>query len=292
MPHANVVGAGIAGPMAAITLRENGYEVDAWEIRAADDLHSDGILNIKNEVWRILKAHNVRCVDTRQLIAQSEYDDSLDDQWHNITWTDLHLSLVERATELGARFHYASPFIGPTTDLTVRSTGVGTAKEVTTGRYMGVVVARGLAYQFTGKAWQWVRELPNTDVAIGDTRDGASIAAFLHRSNVTLRTTYTPELPPELIDLSKRWRRLFETVPMWQIAPLSDWLVPERMINGTTVRIGDANGQMRPNTASGANLALSEASDVALLVRRSTLSEKGRLFNRREKYELGLTRPL
>lgn len=294
--HANIIGSGIAGPRAAITLREQGYTVDVWEARTRADLHSDGILNINGAVWNALLAHGVNCVDTRQLIPSDEYGLFPPEQeFHNITWTDLHLSLTERAEELGAVFHYGAPFRGEPADLTICATGVGSAKEVTQSHYTGYVVARGLSYQLTGEAWQWVTELPNVTIAIGDIRTGASVAAFIPRENATLRTTYTPEMPDELSGLSLRWHRLFETVPVWQIAPLSDWDVPNTMFHtrggSPEVRIGDANGQMRPNTASGANLALKEAGSGELLIQRSSLAEWRYLNDRKIKHDLGLTRP-
>jgi hypothetical protein len=284
--HANIIGSGIAGPMAAITLRENDISVDVWESRAERDLHSDGILGIKPETWVTLHNHYV---NAEQYLLPG-------DPPGDIVWTDLHHALTDRATALGARFHYGQTFKGDPSDLTVRATGVGSAKDVTTSHYTGYVIVRGLAYQFSGVSWvgQTSQETDGKAwyLMAGDTREGTSITAFLPRENPTMRTTYTTERPAEFETLPLRWSRLLETVPQFQVAPMSDWDVPNRMITRegqtTVIRIGDSNGQMRPRTSMGANLAIAEASNVELLVLNSLRDELGLLQNRQDQHKRGI----
>lgn len=287
--HANIIGAGIAGPMAAITLRRHGYEVDVWEQRALQDLRSDGVLGITPESWSLLQ--EVGTDAPSRSLSESGHD--LD----GLVWTDLHQSLAKRAEELGARFHFGKSFTSKTTDLTVWATGVGSAKQVTDSHYTGYTIIRGLAYQLSGETWTEIdgREPDGTNwyLMAADIATGTSVAWFVPRENPTFRTTYSVEDPHEIKDLPTRWTRMLETVPQWQIVPMSDWDVPSKMIHaqpGSTpiVRIGDANGQLRPMTAMGANLALAEASDVDLLIERSRSAEQHHLSLRQWHHDEGI----
>lgn len=286
--RANIIGAGIAGPMAAITLASEGYEVHAYDNRAEADLHSDGVLGITDASWEILTQHHVTGAFRRELPNGG-------DTYHYLVWTDLHRSLVERAEQLGAVFHYGESFAGEMADLTVYATGVGSAKDVTRGVYTGYVIIRGLAYQFSGSSWTAIRERSAEGewlFTAGDTRDGTSIMMLVPRKNVTMRTTYSQAMPPEAGRLSLRWCRLLESVPMFQIAPMSDWDVPAQMITEheghAIVRLGDANGQLRPQTSQGANRAIEEGADKELLVVRSREAEAIHLAARQALYEAGI----
>ena len=139
--RANIIGAGIAGPMAAVTLAASGYQVDAYDSRAAADLRSDGVLGITHASWDVLINSGAQGVVTRQLPNGGDSD------YHYIVWTDLHTSLVERAVELGAVFHYGETLTDEESDadVTVRSTGVGSARQVSHPKYSGYVIVRGLA---------------------------------------------------------------------------------------------------------------------------------------------------
>lgn len=288
--HANVIGSGIAGPMSAITLTENGYQVDVYDNRAAADLHSDGVLGITDASWDILDKHHV--TGARRLELHNGGD-----KYHYLVWTDLHRSLTDRAIELGAQFHYGQTFEDDdTSDLTVVATGVGSAKNVTKGTYTGYAIVRGLAYQFSGSSWtafQTKSEEGEWLFTAGDTRDGTSITMFVPRKNLTMRTTYSQTMPFEAQRLPLRWCRLLETVPMFQIAPMSDWDVPGNLIverePSPVIRIGDANGQLRPKTSMGANRAIAEGSNVELLIHRSKDAEHSLLAARKELHDFGIS---
>lgn len=288
--HANIIGAGVAGPMAAVTLAENGYQVDVYDNRVTADLHSDGVLGIVEESWDILDQHHVTGVRRRELHNGG-------DKYHYLVWTDLHRSLVERAEQLGAQFHYGQTYEGEGADLTVYATGVGSAKDVTKGAYTGYVIVRGLAYQFSGSSWTALQEKsPEGEwlFTAGDTRDGTSVTMFVPRKNATMRTTYTQSAPFEVNRLPLRWSRLLETVSVWQIVPMSDWDVPDRLVQdraaaSPVIRIGDANGQLRPKTSMGANRAIAEGSNLDLLVEQSIDAEHKLLAARRELHDLGIS---
>jgi 2-polyprenyl-6-methoxyphenol hydroxylase-like FAD-dependent oxidoreductase len=284
--------------MSAIVLKTMGYNVTVYDARPAEDLHSDGILGITNDNWLQMQDAGVKLARFQLMntVTNHRTGQTKTSPFQYITWTDLHTALVERATELGAEFVYSVP-VKPgeiKTDLTVLATGVGSAREVSTPTYTGWVVIRGLAYQFAGTPWTDVEPADRSSkwsFKVGDVRDGASITMFVPRPRGLMKTTYTAVAPAEVNELPLRWRRLTESVPIWQIAPLSDWTVPEHMTQGATViRLGDANGQLRPATSMGANLALHEAMSLPRLVQgnaRTRNVEWMLLADRQEQTELG-----
>lgn len=295
---ATIIGAGIVGPMAALVLTLAGYIVNVFEARPKSDLHSDGILGITDLNWqRMLNMGVDLCARELSSISTDETRGiTKSSGFHHITWTDLHNALVERAEEAGAFFRYATQApefesAPELINLRVVATGVGTAKEVSTPDYTGYVVMRGLAYQFSGSSWTTSHgeaESGPYEFNAGDTRDGTSVALFVKRDSVQMRTTYTTTPPPEIDALSLRWKRLLETVPLWQIAPLSDWEVPRQMVDDTnSIRIGDANGQMRPQTSMGANLGLMEAFDV-ISIYASQNAERNHLIERGIQHDRGI----
>lgn len=290
--HVNIIGSGIAGPMAAITLGSLGHTVDVWEQRPESELHSDGILGIKPETLTTLRRFEVSGVFERALEASSDWKGGF------ITWTDLHLSLTEAAQRYAVRFHYGQRFESLNGgDRVVFASGVGSAKEVTVPSYTGYVIFRGLSPYRAGTPWTW-QEMNGWKVAAGDTRLGASITAFIPREHVALKTTYTADLPDEFREFTRwhslktrslwNWERLLTSVPRWLVQPMSDWDVPSRMVRGNTVRIGDANGQLRPRTSMGANLAIREASDPNLLINLSRDAERRHLADKSRWHLAGI----
>jgi 2-polyprenyl-6-methoxyphenol hydroxylase-like FAD-dependent oxidoreductase len=290
----NIIGSGIAGPMAAITLGSLGHTVDVWETRQAAELHSDGILGINAGTVSTLSRYAVSGAFER-FLPYSGAD------YRFITWTDLHRSLTESAERYGGvRFHYGRAYEDYlSSDLVIQATGVGSAKEVVKPSYTGYVIYRGLSPYRAGTPWVW-QQMDGWKVAAGDTRLGASITAFIPRDHAVLKTTYTQDMPPEFHEFVKwhslknrmiwNWDRLLKSVPQWLVQPMSDWDVPSQMIRGNTVRIGDANGQLRPQTSMGANLAIKEASDFSLLVNRSREAERRHLEEKTQWHFEGIKR--
>ena len=292
--YANVIGAGIAGPMAAITLASQGYGVDVWETRSKRDLTSPGMLTISQKSWDLFKRHEITGAIERELYSP----------WpttHKIAWTDLHLGLVERAEELGAQFHYGREFSPKESKVhTVVATGVGSAKEVSTPRYTGYVTARALSPRKAGIQWthEYVDNFPEgpAQLVAGDLRNGTSLNFFLTRKEAPLHTVLSKVGPPELDGLDPEWDSITRSVGEWQFSAMSDWQVPSRMVysRGATpiIRIGDANGQLRPFTGMGANLALAEAANRDLLVHQDSATERELLAEREYWYFAGLTKNL
>lgn len=297
---ATVIGSGISGPMASIVLAKNGYRVHVYEARPAEDLHSDGILGITPENWGQLQrlGAGVDNVSLPNLFTDSESGATYESEYHYITWTDLHNSLTDVAVANNVQFHYAVPIHSDDieSDVVIRATGVGSAREVSTPRYTGYVIIRGLAYQFARTSWVTLGGKYNGyefDLKIGDTRDGASVTLFAFREHPQMRTTYSAVAPGEINAVDAQWRRVLETVPLWQTAPMSDWSVPGQMVyrghGAVEVRIGDSNGQMRPQTSMGANLALGEAMALPELLGHDSARqlEQELLYRRQQYYAIG-----
>jgi 2-polyprenyl-6-methoxyphenol hydroxylase-like FAD-dependent oxidoreductase len=266
--------------MAALTLADNGYDVTVYDARPSDELASDGILGITDSNWGFMQElYGVNFDDVE--LKQNTYTDIFGfttvSPFHYIVWTDLHNALTDRAVKAGVEFRYghkAESGEFPESDVVIWATGVGSAKDVSTPHYTGYTVVRGLAYQFSGTPWQifeGMGQFGRWVFTVGDTRDGASVTMFLPRTSPQMRTTYSAVAPAEIRNLPTRYQRLLESVPMWQTAPLSDWDVPAQLSFRTgdgqhVIRLGDANGQMRPQTSMGANLALDEAMNLPALL--------------------------
>jgi 2-polyprenyl-6-methoxyphenol hydroxylase-like FAD-dependent oxidoreductase len=262
--------------MAAITLVTLGYDVTVYEARPESDLFSDGILGITPVNTSTMQAMGIKLArfmldNTFRTWPEKEVSHST---YTYITWTNLHRAITERAEEMGVEFKYGTRYEAgdAPADVTVVASGVGTAKAVSKPHYTGYVVIRGLAYQWAGTPWTTVYGDSASGpwlFNVGDSDDGASVEFFVKRETVQTRTTYSAVAPAEVADLPIRFRRLMETVPIWQTAPLSDWDVPAHMVNfdyGTVIRIGDANGQMRPQTSMGANLGINEAVNIGDMI--------------------------
>lgn len=292
--HSNVVGAGIAGPMTAITLASHGFDVDVWETRSKRDLTSPGMLTISADSWDLFHRFHVDGAFERELYGP--WPDT-----HKIAWTDLHLSLVERAEQLGAQFHYGREFkVSEAKGHTVIATGVGSAKEVSVPRYTGYVTARAHSSRKAGVDWihEFVNNFPEgpAQLVAGDVRDGTSLNFFLSRKEAPTHTIYSKVGPPELEGLDFEWNPIVRDVDAWQFSAMSDWSIPSRMVysrgQNPIIRIGDANGQLRPFTGMGANLALAEAANQRLLVRQELETERELLAEREFWYYVGLTKNL
>jgi flavin-dependent dehydrogenase len=279
--------------MAAIALIKAGYEVAVYDARPAHDLHSDGILGIQEDVWAMM---------LNERIPVQQYELNSGNRFRYITWTDLHHAITIRAMEMGAIFNFARKVnaseYSAMGETIVVATGVGSAKEVSAPEYTGYMIVRGLSSDFAGTSWA-SQSGNDWEFKIGDTRLGASITWFIprDRSQVQFKTTYSVNAPLETSQLAPKWRKIAANVPLYQYAPMSDWDVPGHMVTfgaPNVVRIGDANGQLRPATSMGANQAIAEALAIPLLInrqdewregmenylltRRSLLAEYGKLL--------------
>lgn len=275
MRSATVIGAGISGPAAALFLARAGWDVHVVEARAADELRSAGILGITHDNWNTLVGAGV---DLSAELYNEFRDDNTGEtyisQYRYITWTDLHLALATAAEQqTGVRFEYGRRVEGePDAALVVHATGVGAAHEVSQPDFTGWVLARGTAPYSLGTAWASYYgegECGRYRAVGGDTPYGAAMELFIQRDWRGPVTTRTTRRPAEVRDMPDGWREVFESIREFMVSPMSDWPVPNRLHrrdgDRVIVRIGDANGQLRPQTSMGANLAIGEAQAASLL---------------------------
>lgn len=277
--NVHVIGAGIAGPMAALIQARNGNVVDVYERRAKDQLVSDGILGITHHNWERMTQRGVNLGGYELPNKFTNIDSGVTStsEYHYITWTDLHEALTDAAVTAGAIVHYETDYESRddngAADLIIVATGVGQAKDVSQSRYTGYVIYRGFSPLKAGTNWSaghYAGELGQFAFMVGDTNEGASITMFVPRDEVaSFSTNLTATAPDEVNDLPTSWWSLASHVAIWQYTPMSDWSVPRRMTRHShgwhqpnTIRIGDANGQLRPATSMGANLAIEEALHV------------------------------
>ena len=265
MSRVAIIGAGIAGPAAALTLAQHGHTVDVYERRNESDLHSFGVIGITNENWNAL---------TELGMVAHEYNHSYSvyggdtTEWngHYVEWTNLHNALITAARTVGAAFHFGTEYDYndfSQHDYVVVAAGVGFAGHVSTPDYSGYVVYRGLSNLPTDYDWLSVSDAEKRwNFKLAHTDNGAAWELYSHLPKPRPMGTTTIDainpaaydgLPAEFIPFITNSKEMFR-------AAISDWDVPESMfISWHTVSIGDANGAMRPHTGMGANLGISEA---------------------------------
>ena len=299
----DIIGAGIAGPMAALAMAKRGHSVTVYEQRETKELNSHGILGITNENWARLAELGVNLASRELMNEYHNMDtgETFRSPFRYITWVDLHTGLVRAAWDAGVRFFWGtrpSAEILRDADVIVYATGIGSASQVSRATYTGYVIYRGLSSEKADTAWDMghYTDYQTGDMftfTIGDTRDGASITLFVKRDSVAeYRTTVTKTPPPEAYMVPAKYWPMVDTVPEWQVSPMSDWTVPGKLTNQklagmsgqpdgypVTVRIGDANGQLRPATSMGANLALNEGYRIMELI-APTDAEVNAIFTR------------
>src|SRR5712691_1392846 len=269
----NIVGAGISGPAAAITMADRGHDVTVYEQRKESQLRSEGILGITQANWDRLDRRYVNLSwELGNSFTNANTPQTYTSPLHYITWTDLHLALVEAAKDLGVHFEWETPYTERADDdlllpdITVWASGIGTASTVTTSHYTGYAIIRGSTPQFANTDWTALHfdsELGESAFMVGDTHHGASITLFVPRDDIPMRTTYSHTPPEEIWDLPFTFQQLADSVTEWQTSPMSDWDVPDTMVTRSkrhsVIRIGHANIQLRPATAMAANLGMQEA---------------------------------
>jgi len=215
MALVSVIGAGVAGPAAALALAHHGHTVTVWEQRPESELKSDGILGITRANFKDLAelGADLSMVELPNQFTNVNKGTTSWSSYHYITWTDLHNVLSQTAKDAGVTFRYGHKMEEVVdADIVVRATGVAGASEVSTPTYTGYVVVRGLSTKFAGTNWATVYGDDEVSgqwrFAVGDTRDGASITMFVKRKNVWKRTTYTAVAPIETEQLAPEFREL------------------------------------------------------------------------------------
>jgi 2-polyprenyl-6-methoxyphenol hydroxylase-like FAD-dependent oxidoreductase len=291
-----VVGGAITGPAAALKLAQAGHDVTVYERRAEGELFSAGILGITHGVWRTLESHGVDMAPLTNGFEDFNAGSFTLSPFRYIAWTDLHRALVHAAQDAGARFQWETSVDAWTMPgEVVEATGVaGAARRMLAHRYSGFTIYRGLSSIQIPDPFVAFQMNPSGYFTMGYTPYGAFWAMFAPRPEpAQLTTSESRTLPPEIAGLPYQLRRVCEATESIAISPMSDWRVPEVMINpghdGTRVTAGDVNGAVRPVTTSGANLAVLEGFATADLMAGGSKAgrESAKLLARRQ-YDLDL----
>jgi 2-polyprenyl-6-methoxyphenol hydroxylase-like FAD-dependent oxidoreductase len=285
-----IVGAGISGPAAALALAKSGHTVTVYERRDESQLRSNGILGITVTNYQRLRTLGADLTDVqvdRWIHKDGHWTFS---EYVHVTWTDVHTVIMNAAIDAGVTFKFGSSW-GEIQDSTefdyfVNAGGVYQAsKSGNHPDYSGYVVMRAVS-PLQSPEMQWnVEHDPQSHrylLNMGRLGTGTSWAMFVHRESPVMRTVYQAEIPPETDLLPEYAQRIIRaTTEPIQVAPISDWDVPESLWRGTNLlQIGDANGAMRPHTSMGANLGISEGLLVPALLDGSQ-SPYGALNDRR-----------
>lgn len=275
-----VIGAGISGPAAAIYLSRVGYSVTVFEQREKHELYSPGILGITKENFDSLtcagailphRPHTSMNYWSRQITV---------DPMRYVTWSEMHNALSIRAEELGAEFRYGTRYTPDSRERFshyVNAAGITAAAKAYSPTYTGYVVVRGESPIESGHPWVTI---PDPDKRwlfnVGDENGRGSFAFYVKREAPKMRTVYTDIAPIETAQLPGEFQSMVYAADTYQIAPISDWPIPDAIIDGPIVIIGDANGAMRPHTSMGANLGINEARGIAQMLDPNYWEQSGR----------------
>jgi 2-polyprenyl-6-methoxyphenol hydroxylase-like FAD-dependent oxidoreductase len=271
-----IVGAGIAGPSAALALARDGHHVTVFDQRPASALMSTGILGMRRGNCRSLEALGTDL--SSRLPGRIYHDLSYGADRASRTpfvlfaWTDLHNAIVHAAMEAGVTFRFDTPvqsgwhpeldggYRHDSADVTIDAGGLASAARRLHGEYIGQLIYRGISPVHTRHAFSTFK-LPEMQVFcdIGNTRQGTAFAFGVHRPQwENLATSYTSEVPPETDYLPAEFQRIVRACNPIQVLPQSVWSPPGTIHNDAWdhFTLGDANGPVRPLTTSGANLAV------------------------------------
>lgn len=261
-----IVGAGITGPAAAMTLARAGHDVTVYEQRAPDELFSAGIVGVTPGNWSALQ---LRSVDLQryalsQVNAFRDYATGMRDvsPFRYITWTGLHQSLTDAAMAAGARFVWQTRVDTAKleADYVMDAGGIFTASKYLASEYTGYEIFRGLSAVNVADDFVTLTGMPGAGYfTVGRTPEGAAWALFAPRPRPAhLSTVNTSTHPHEFRYLPAEYRRVVMATDTMIVSPMSDWVVPDHFHDATFTRfaMGDATGPVRPITTSGANLAV------------------------------------
>lgn len=274
MSDIKIIGAGITGPMAALTAARAGHDVTVYEQRPADALHSIGILGITPGNWAMLQGYGVdlshEITSTNNLYRDVVLMLANRSPFHWIVWSDLHNAVTDAAYAAGARFSFQTRASVEHTqgDYVFDAGGVvSAAHRGLPSRFIHQVIYRGISPVDTTEGFTTYK-LPDRYgfLDFGHTRFGAAWAFGVHRESWPVRhTTFTDTPPLETNRLPAEYRKIITTTKQIMVLPQAAWSPPQSIVVSADWRrfsIGDANGAVRPLTTSGANLGLQAGNRV------------------------------
>ena len=273
MANISIAGAGIAGPAAALSLRNAGHDVTVYESRKPHEVASSGVIGITEVNCDLLKPLGV---DLNEIALDNLYHEWMDGgmKIHRFTsekfvvWSQVHQMLTNAAETAGAAFEWDTP--APTTGIVVQASGLRYARSrglTPTPRYL---VYRGLSSVPTDFAWLSLND-PHKRFSfkLASTPVGAAWELYVHRDSFPLNSQDADALPVECALLPEEFQDIVNNSVTLATSAISDWEVADTLRvadDGLTLTIGDANGAMRPHTGSGANLAIQEALSLPALL--------------------------
>lgn len=296
-PQTTIIGAGLTGPTAALTLARAGHDVTVMEQRPAGSLHSNGIMGIVPAHWQMLTGAGVDLAPYELDNTYRDYElGTVRSPFRLIVWTDLHNAITRTATDAGARFEFETPAIHADHvmgDYVINAGGIVTAARRHLPRtYLGSIIYRGISTLNTPESFTTYK-LPGKRgfLDIGQTRAGGSWAFGVRRPEPSqFRTTFTSTPPAEAGDLPAEFRRVVQATPEIMVLPQAGWQIADTCHDVAWQRftLGDANGPVRPITTSGANLAIRDGLSAGTLLKGSEALARAMLARRAYAIDLGL----
>jgi 2-polyprenyl-6-methoxyphenol hydroxylase-like FAD-dependent oxidoreductase len=299
---ATVVGAGIAGPVAALNLQQQGYDVTILEKRDRSEINSTHMLTILPQTADMLDQLGIERDELFRYDSQFLRRESSDGRrmvdgftrpWPtppNVCWNDLHDALASRC-DVSYGHRVASQ---PDTDIVVWADGVGSYGRKShgggRGTYAGEMLLRGSVprsdddmtwFTFGGSnagtysmvsypTWErdgspirgWTLFLPVREMPWGGTQ------ALTPGQRDTMHRIIYPRMHDRPYDLVESTTDVIAS-PQYVWPPVRHMATHRdgrRMVDGFTVQreffIGDAVGSVSPRTTMGANLAVLEGCEI------------------------------
>lgn len=294
MATVSVIGAGLAGPAAALVLARMGHQVTVYERRSERDLYSASTIGITTANMQALEGlgmanvpyHAAGALAYRGVIHDGPIEmqsDPWTTTYNIVVWGDLHNGLVRAGMANGVEYRFRANGASVTAaDVQVHANGIAYAGHHSTFTYAGYSVFRGVYYGAlpeNAAAAVWVALHDSRKVValnIGKAPQWYAWMFYMHEANPPLRTEVAPygserynavrqtasaHLPPE-------WARVVLDSPGEYLAnPIGDWTMPALLTwrgedygdRGLHFDIGDAVAPVRPHTTMGANLGITDA---------------------------------
>ena len=294
--QATVIGAGIAGPAAAIALARQGHQVDVYERRGRGDLWSAGTVAVTTENFARLSrlgmdvtrlphlpagapAFTEYCTTDCDLKAQPQQTLDRDEwttQFNIVRWVDMHDALVSYGEQLGVNYHWRSNGDSPETAINVHAQGVKYAHHHSSFDYAGYSVFRGVIQAEPRPDFGWFsvrHQEKEFTLNVGQALPGEfSWMFYLREPDAPMDTEYLQAGSKRLTMVQEAASRLLiphtagliHATGQIQATPVGDWKVPEMASwngrdyggQGTHFDIGDGIVPVRPHTTMGANLGI------------------------------------
>lgn len=287
MVDVSVIGAGISGPAAALSLVKAGHNVKMYESRYPQDLHSYGVIGIVPGNVSALKNMGADLTRVELDNSYTEWTPThvTTQKWGGsyVMWTDIHNVILDAAIDNGAEPQFGKEHIPDKGGVVIQATGVGYAAWRGLIPHYAYTVYRGLSRFDTAFAWlSYSDPQKRFSFKLAHSPIGASWEMYVHRDNPVMRSIQSMDLPQEKEYLPDEFQTVINGTREMAIAPISDWDLSHITDDYQHFTIGDANGAMRPHTGMGANLGIREGMAIPRML---ALPGKGRVMETEMLYK-------